>query len=342
MTTYEESGVNRIAKNEALALARDKIHATYYRARGMKVISKIGGYCGIVEYPSGMVQGFTADGVGGKMKLAVHMDSLDAIGTDLVAANANDLLVAGLSPDVLLDYIGVGVVEPRQVARIVASIAEACSFARIAFLGGETAEMPLIYSKDDCDLVGFAAGHAAFRKRLITGEAICPGMGVFGLRSSGVHANGFHFIFKVFGIKFSEFIEDMTKCGERFPELGMGGADLAEELLRPSEIYVHTIAHLRGKYEIAGLAHITGGGLTENIPRILPDGCAAEIHIGSWEVPPIFSIIRNRGNVSEEEMLRVFNNGIGMVAISANNLAKAGAFRIGRIIASKEKKVFFV
>lgn len=339
MSTYKDSGVDIDAAEKAIAAARGQIHSTYALAR-IRVLSKIGGFCGIVEHPGGMVEGYTCDGVGSKMALAVYLDELDGVGADLVAANANDILVYGLEPTVLLDYIGTGKIDERQMARILGSIVEECRFVHIAFLGGETAEMPLLYNEKDYDLVGFAAGSAASRTRLITGDGIKPGMNLYGLPSSGVHNNGFHLIYSAFGITFSGDPDDFVRCRERVMELS--GRCLSGELLRPSEIYVHTIAYLRAKYQITGMAHITGGGLSGNIPRILPDGCAVEIKLGSWEVPSIFKVIQKRGNIPEEEMLRVFNNGIGMVIVSPDDLTKDGAFFIGKVIASNEKKVFFV
>lgn len=340
MTTYKDSGVDIDAAEKAIMSARGLIESTYTHAK-VRVLSKIGGFSGIVEHPGGMVEGYTCDGVGSKMALAVYMDSLDTIGTDLVAANANDLLVCGLEPKVLLDYIGTGKIHERQMGRILESVAEACRYSRIALLGGETAEMPVLYDEKDYDLVGFAAGSAISRAQLVLGNGIKPGMNLYGLASSGVHNNGFHLIYDAFGIALSGEPDDIARCGECISELG--GTRLSDELLRPSEIYVSTIAYLRAKYRIAGMAHITGGGLTGNIPRILPDGCAAEIAWGSWDIPRIFSLIQKRGTVSDDEMLRVFNNGIGIVVVSPDDLTKDGAFFIGKIIASNEKhKVFFI
>lgn len=339
MSTYKDAGVDIEAADNALARVREKIHQTYANAR-MRVLSQIGGFCGIVEHHNGMVEGYTCDGIGSKMKLAVYLDELNGVGADLVAANAHDLLVHGLVPTVLLDYIGVGKIREQQIVRILENVAEACRYTNIALLGGETAEMPVIYDARDCDLVGFAAGTALGRRCLLPDDGIRPGMNIYGLPSSGVHGNGFHLIYKTFGITFSGHFDDLARCGERIPELGK--KPLWEELLKPSALYVHTVAYLRGKYHICGMAHITGGGLPGNIPRVLPDGYAVEIKLGSWEVPPIFNVIQKRGAIPDEEMLRVFNNGIGLILISPDDIAKDIAFFIGKVVASNEKKVFFV
>ncbi|MBI3074762.1 MAG: phosphoribosylformylglycinamidine cyclo-ligase [Parcubacteria group bacterium] len=344
MTSYKDSGVDIDAASVAVERARRRIEETHARA-GVKVLSGIGGYSGIILHDDGTASGVSTDGTGAKTALAAFMDRLESIGIDLVAANVNDIAVTGLTPKLFVDYVGTGKIKPEKFAALIKGITDACIFSRVALIGGETAELPLLYSEDKYELVGTAVGYAASRERLILGDKITPGMKVYGFPSSGIHTNGFHLALRALGIDFSNADDARQKLGEFLP--GSGAEDgflLGDELLRPTVIYTRIIEHLRSKYFIAGMAHISGGGMVDNPPRILPDGCGMAIRDGVWAVPRIFSVIQERGNVPGEEMRRVFNRGIGLIAVSPDDLLASGekCWLIGRVIASNEKKVFFI
>jgi phosphoribosylformylglycinamidine cyclo-ligase len=248
------------------------------------------------------------DGVGTKLKLAIETGRHDGVGIDLVAMCANDLVVQGAEPLFFLDYYATGKLDNEVAAAVVASIAEGCRRAGCALIGGETAEMPGMYASDDYDLAGFCVG-AVNRDRVLTGENISPGDIVLGLASSGVHSNGFSLVRKI--------IEQQNwDLEQSFPSLNkpLGGA-----LLEPTKIYVRSLLPLVQQRQIKGLAHITGGGLLENIPRVLPDGCHAIIEAGRWDFPQVFSLLQEGGRVSPEEMARTFNCGIGMAVIVAGS-----------------------
>jgi phosphoribosylformylglycinamidine cyclo-ligase len=271
------------------------------------------------------------DGVGTKLKLAIEAGKHDGVGIDLVAMCANDLIVQGAEPLFFLDYYATGKLDSTVAAEVVASIAEGCRQAGCALIGGETAEMPGMYSEGDYDLAGFCVG-AVERAKVLTGRDIRPGDLILGLASSGVHSNGFSLVRRI--------IEDRGwDLGERYP--WAEGRTLGEALLEPTRIYVRTLLPLVQQGRINGLAHITGGGLLENIPRVLPTGCHAMVDAGTWSPPPIFELLREGGNVDPAEMVRTFNCGIGMVAIvSASEADDVGTqlegagetvFRIGRV-----------
>ena len=274
------------------------------------------------------------DGVGTKLKLAIEAGKHDGVGIDLVAMCANDLIVQGAEPLFFLDYYATGKLDNAVAAEVVASIAEGCRQAGCALIGGETAEMPGMYGEGDYDLAGFCVG-AVDRAKVLTGTDIAPGDVVLGLASSGVHSNGFSLVRRI-----------ITECGwdlaERFP--WAGGRTLADVLLTPTRIYVRSLLPLVQEGRIKGLAHITGGGLLENIPRVLPASCHAVITM-DWPSLPVFELLREGGNVAPAEMARTFNCGIGMVVIVAEYDAVAivsaleGAgetvHRIGRIEAGQ-------
>lgn len=344
MATYKDAGVDIDAANNAILRAKRSIGETHEHA-GVKVLSGIGGYSGIIRHGDGTCSGASMDGTGGKAALAAFLDRLDGIGIDLVNANVNDIAVTGLTPTLFLDYIGTGKIKPEKFAAIMKGIVEACLASRVALIGGETAELPSLYSEDAFELVGTAIGYAASREKLILGDKITPGMKVYGFPSSGIHTNGFHLAFRALGIDFRNANDAEQKLGEYFPPSATeNGFVLGEELLRSSVSYVETIRRLRSRYFIAGLAHISGGGMVDNPPRILPDGCGMAIRDGVWKVPRIFQVIKERGSVSEEEMRRTFNRGIGLIVVSPEDLLaqKEECWLIGRVIASDEKKVFFV
>ena len=270
------------------------------------------------------------DGVGTKLKLAIEAGRHDGVGIDLVAMCANDLIVQGAEPLFFLDYYATGRLDNGVAGAVVASIAEGCRQAGCALIGGETAEMPGMYSAGDYDLAGFCVG-AVDRDKVLTGANIAPGDVILGLASSGVHSNGFSLVRKI--------VEQQGWGLDRvFPSLG---TSLGATLLKPTKIYVRPLLPLVQESRIRGLAHITGGGLLENIPRVLPGGCHAMVDAGRWELPAIFSILQEGGRVAPEEMTRTFNCGIGMavivdareVDVVSNELEGGGetVFEIGRI-----------
>jgi len=271
------------------------------------------------------------DGVGTKLKLAIDTKRHDGVGIDLVAMCANDLIVQGAEPLFFLDYYATGKLDNEVAAAVVASIAEGCRRAGCALIGGETAEMPGMYAADDYDLAGFCVG-AVERDKLLTGSAIAPGDLILGLASSGVHSNGFSLVRRIIA-------ERGWRLDEALPS--SDGRTLADLLLEPTRIYVRSLLPLVQEDRIKGLAHITGGGLLENIPRVLPDHCHAMIDMGQWPLPAVFTMLQAGGAIAPEEMARTFNCGVGMAVIAAPAEADAvraaldGAgetmFEIGRV-----------
>ena len=271
------------------------------------------------------------DGVGTKLRLAIETGRHGGVGIDLVAMCVNDLVVQGAEPLFFLDYYATGKLEIEVAATVVASIAEGCRQAGCALIGGETAEMPGMYSSDDYDLAGFCVG-AVERDKVLTGREIVAGDLILGIASSGVHSNGFSLVRRIIELQGW----DLQKT---FPF--EDGRTLAESLLEPTKIYVRSLLPLVQKRQIKGIAHITGGGLLENIPRVLPEGCHAHVDAGSWQFPPIFSLLQEGGHIAPEEMARTFNCGVGMAVIVARDgsadvasaLEGAGeiVFEIGRI-----------
>ena len=271
------------------------------------------------------------DGVGTKLKLAIETGRHDGVGIDLVAMCANDLIVQGAEPLFFLDYYATGKLDNDIAAAVVSSIAEGCRRAGCALIGGETAEMPGMYAEGDYDLAGFCVG-AVDRDKVLTGENITAGDVILGLASSGVHSNGFSLVRQIIA-------DGHWNLNEGFP--AEDGRTLAETLLEPTRIYVRALLPLVQQGRIKGLAHITGGGLLENIPRVLPKGCHAFVEADRWEFPLIFSLLQEGGRIVPEEMARTFNCGIGMAVIVAEADADAVAhaleaggetvFEIGRV-----------
>lgn len=271
------------------------------------------------------------DGVGTKLKLAIEAGNHRGVGIDLVAMCANDLIVQGAEPLFFLDYYATGKLDNAVAAEVVASIAEGCRQAGCALIGGETAEMPGMYSEGDYDLAGFCVG-AVDRSNVLTGKEIAPGDVVLGLASSGVHSNGFSLVRRIIADRNWD-LEARYAWAE--------GRTLGEVLLEPTRIYVRSLLPLVQQGRIKGLAHITGGGLLENIPRVLPADRHAVIDAGAWTPPPVFELLREGGNIEPSEMVRTFNCGIGMVVVVAASeaedvtalLEQAGEVvsRIGRI-----------
>jgi phosphoribosylformylglycinamidine cyclo-ligase len=271
------------------------------------------------------------DGVGTKLKLAIETGRHDGVGIDLVAMCANDLIVQGAEPLFFLDYYASGKLDSAVAASVVASIAEGCRQAGCALIGGETAEMPGMYAPGDYDLAGFCVG-AVERDKVLTAAAIAPGDVILGLASSGVHSNGFSLVRRIVE-------QEGWDLGESSP--ASNGRSLADALLEPTRIYVRSLLPLVQEQRIKGLAHITGGGLLENIPRVLPDNCHAVIEADAWDFPSIFSLLQQGGRLAPEEMARTFNCGIGMAVVVASDdaddvtrrLEAAGetVSRIGRV-----------
>lgn len=300
---YEQAGVNIEAGYEAVSRMKKHIKKTMRPG----VLGGIGGFGGMFDLSSlglkepVLVSG--TDGVGTKLMLAFMMDKHDTIGIDAVAMCVNDIVVQGAEPIYFLDYIACGKQVPEKIEAIVKGVAEGCELAGCALVGGETAEMPGMYSEDEYDLAGFAVG-ACEKSALITGENIKPGDQLIGLASSGIHSNGYSLVRKVFfeqaNMNLNDYVEEL-------------GSTLGEELLKPTRIYVKAILQALKKYELKGLAHITGGGFIENIPRMLPEGLGANIEEANLEIPAVFTVMEKLGNLKREEMYNIFNMGTGMV-----------------------------
>lgn len=302
-STYKDAGVDIDAGNTFVKLIKPLVKAT----SRPEVIADIGGFGGLFslntnKYKNPVLVSGT-DGVGTKLKLAFMADKHDTVGIDLVAMCVNDIVVQGAEPLFFLDYLATGKLEPEKAALIVKGIAEGCTMAGCALIGGETAEMPGFYADGEYDLAGFTVG-VVERENIIDGSTITVGNKLIGLASSGIHSNGYSLARKV--------IFDTMGLSIDSPLPGLGKS-VAEELLTPTRIYVKSILNLRRDFRINGVAHITGGGLLENVPRVLPNGCKAVIRKNSWEIPSIFTLLQEAGNVDETELFRTFNCGIGMV-----------------------------
>lgn len=301
--TYKDAGVDIDAGNTFVQKIKPFVKAT----RRPEVLADIGGFGGLFALNTGkytnpvLVSG--TDGVGTKLKVAFMADRHDTVGIDLVAMCVNDIIVQGAEPLFFLDYLATGKLEPDQGADIVRGIAEGCRQAGCALIGGETAEMPGFYTADEYDLAGFTVG-VVDRDKIIDGSSIAVGDTLIGLASSGLHSNGYSLARKVLFDRMGLGINDMI------PETGR---TVADELLVPTRIYVKSILNLLRDFSIHGIAHITGGGLPENVPRILPKGCLARIRTTAWEMPAIFRILQKGGNIADAELYRTFNCGIGMV-----------------------------
>jgi phosphoribosylformylglycinamidine cyclo-ligase len=296
-----------------------------------EVLTGIGGFGALVEiskkYREPVLVAGT-DGVGTKLKLAFQLNRHDTVGIDLVAMSVNDVLVQGAEPLFFLDYFACGKLELASATDVIKGVARGCELAGCALIGGETAEMPGMYPAGEYDLAGFAVG-VVEKSAIIDGSAIVPGDAVLGLASSGAHSNGY------------SLIRAIIERAQPDLQADFHGRPLADVLLEPTHIYVKPLLELMRKIKVKGLAHITGGGLVENIPRALPEGVSAVLQKSSWPMPPLFDWLREHGGVAEAEMHRVFNCGIGMTLIVAEKdaaeamrmLAAAGerVYRIGRI-----------
>ena len=329
--TYADAGVSIDAGN-ALVKAIGPLARSTARSGADAELGGFGGFFDLkaAGYSDPLLVAAN-DGVGTKLKLAIESGRHEGVGIDLVAMCANDLIVQGAEPLFFLDYYATGRLDNDVATAVVESIAEGCRQAGCALIGGETAEMPGMYGAGDYDLAGFCVG-AVERDRVLTGAGIEPGDVVLGLASSGVHSNGFSLVRRIIE-------QEGWTLAETLPD--SGGRNLGEVLLEPTRIYVRSLLPLVQEARVKGLAHITGGGLLENIPRVLPDNCHAIIDAGRWQLPAVFSLLQSGGHIAPEEMARTFNCGVGMAVIVDPELAVdvmraaegAGeaAFEIGRI-----------
>ena len=335
--SYEQSGVSIDANDQMV----DKISKSVASTFGPRVIELENGFAGLFRldydeklfkrnYKNPVLVSCT-DGVGTKIKIAQMMNKYDTIGIDLVAMSVNDMIVQGAEPLFFLDYLAVNKLVPVEIAEMVEGVAAGCKLSDCALIGGETAEMPDIYRKNEFDMAGFAVG-VVEKDRIITGSRVEKGDVLLGLASSGVHSNGFslvrHICFKQAKLKASD------------PVRQLDGQSIGEVLLEPTRIYVRPIVKLLRQYKVKqvvhAMAHITGGGLVGNIPRVLPEDCDAVIKKSSWDIPPIFNFLQKAGPVDEAEMYRVFNMGIGYVLAVAEDFADS----ITKKLASYGEKVY--
>ncbi|ANC75570.1 phosphoribosylformylglycinamidine cyclo-ligase [Fictibacillus phosphorivorans] len=308
---YKQAGVNIEAGYEAV----DRIKKHAQRTKRPEVLAGLGGFGAMFD-----LSGFShkepvlisgTDGVGTKLMLAFMAGKHDTIGVDAVAMCVNDIVAQGAEPLYFLDYIACGTLHPEKIEQIVSGIADGCEQAGCALIGGETAEMPGMYDSEEYDLAGFTVGIAE-KSKLINGAAISENDVLIGLASNGLHSNGFSLVRKVLlenaGLDLNQHIDSLSKT-------------LGEELLTPTRIYVKPLLEVFNQFDVNGVAHITGGGFIENIPRMLPEGLAAEVDYGSWPVPAIFDLIEEKGNLTRKEMFTTFNMGIGMVlSVSEENM----------------------
>jgi phosphoribosylformylglycinamidine cyclo-ligase len=310
--TYKDSGVDIAAGNSFVNLIKPLVKAT----SRPEVLADIGGFGGLFslntsKYKNPVLVSGT-DGVGTKLKIAFLADRHDTVGIDLVAMCVNDIIVQGAEPLFFLDYLATGKLQPEKAAEIVKGIAEGCLQAGCALIGGETAEMPGFYADGEYDVAGFTVG-VVDREHIIDGSGISVGNRLIGIGSSGLHSNGYSLARTLVFDRLGLSIHD------QFP-----GADasVADVLLKPTRIYVRSILNLLKDFSINGIAHITGGGLLENVPRVLPKGCLATIHTDRWEQPNLFTVLQRAGSVERDEMYRTFNMGIGMVLAVTENQAE--------------------
>ncbi len=334
MTTYRDAGVDIDAGDEFVDRIKPLVRSTFRP----EVLADLGGFGGLFrlqakQYEDPVLVSGT-DGVGTKLKIAFLMDKHDTVGIDLVAMCVNDIAVSGAEPLFFLDYFATGKLAVPKAQQVVSGIAEGCRQAGCALIGGETAEMPSFYAEGEYDLAGFAVG-VVDRPAIIDGKGIKPGDALVGLASTGLHSNGYSLARRVF------FDQAKLTVASRLPELDR---PLGEALLTPTRIYAKQILALIRECPVKGIAHITGGGITENLPRVFPQGVRARIDRKAWTVPPLFHVLSRLGRIDREEMYRVFNMGIGLILVVpadavAAVLAKAAAlgdrgWQIGEIAAS--------
>jgi len=337
---YKKAGVDIAAGNEAVERMKKHVKKTFRP----EVLTELGGFGALFglnkdKYEEPVLVSGT-DGVGTKLKIAFAMDKHDTIGIDAVAMCVNDVVVQGAEPLFFLDYLACDKVDPEKIEAIVKGIADGCLQAGCALIGGETAEMPGMYSQGEYDIAGFTVG-IVDKKNIIDGSRIRPGDVVLGLASSGVHSNGFSLVRRLLleekGYRLDQHIDAL-------------GGRLGDVLLAPTKIYVKPVLAALEQVELKGLAHITGGGFLENIPRVLPEGVNVVIDEGSWPVLPIFELMQREGHISKDDMYRTFNMGIGMVVIVSEEQADAAvrvfeangekAYRLGRVTPGERAVAF--
>ena len=318
---YAEAGVDIDAGNKLVDLLKPIVSKTFKPG----VITEIGGFAGLfslnVQHVKNPVLVSSTDGVGTKLKIAFMLDKHDTIGIDLVAMCVNDIMVQGATPLFFLDYISMSKLDVNKAVDIVKGIADGCQEANCSLIGGETAELPGFYAEGEYDLAGFVVG-LTDNEDILDGSEIAVGYQLIGIGSSGLHSNGYSLVRKIFfeGLKMSvnDYVEDF-------------GRTLGEELLEPTRIYINTIKNLRRDFKIYGISHITGGGLIDNPPRILPKACKAVIKKSSWTPQPIFSYLQKAGSISDWEMLRTFNNGLGLVLVVSEDQTNEVLLRLEAI-----------
>ena len=336
-STYRQAGVDI----DAAAVLAERIGALAGRTRRAEVLSGVGGFGALVRLP---LKGYkqpvlvsSTDGVGTKLKIAQHLGRHRGIGIDLVGMVVNDLLPSGASPLFFLDYVAVGKLEPQVVHEIVAGVADGCEQAGCALVGGETAEMPGVYPEGSYDVAGFGVA-VVEEDHIVDGSSVEIGDAIVGLASSGLHSNGF------------SLVRTLLPLDELSPQEVIEPLErpLGEELLAPTRIYVAVVADLMAEVSVRAMAHITGGGLLENVQRTLPESMAAELNGDAWTRPPIFRLLARRGSIAREEMFRTFNCGIGYTLAVSNDdvdtvlavARKAGieAWQIGEVVAAQAKQ----
>jgi phosphoribosylformylglycinamidine cyclo-ligase len=310
---YKDAGVDIEAGNRLV----EKVKGIAAKTRIPGVLGGLGGFGSLFEIPIDryrapvLVSG--TDGVGTKLKLAFELGRHDTVGIDLVAMCVNDILVQGAEPLYFLDYFATGVLDVEVAARVIEGIGRGCELAGAALVGGETAEMPGMYPVGEYDLAGFCVGIVE-KNKIIDGSRIAAGDRLLGIASSGPHSNGYSLIRKI-----------LQREGSPLDQ-GLAGRSLAEHLIEPTRIYAATVKHLLQSVDVHGFAHITGGGITENLPRIIPDFKAAVIDLESWSIPPVFCWLQEKGSIDDQEMLRTFNCGIGMI-VCVRSEDEAGTIR---------------
>jgi phosphoribosylformylglycinamidine cyclo-ligase len=301
---YRQAGVSLERGEESVRRIRERVRATF----GPRVESQIGAFAGFFSYPdpaSDRLLVSSMDGVGTKLHLAAMVDSWEGVGYDIVSHCVNDILVHGARPLFFLDYIGAGRLDPPVVERLIAGMVEACTLAHCALIGGETAEMPGMYAIGEVDLVGCIIGDLA-RKDLVDGSGVVPGDRLIGIPSDGLHTNGYSLARRIL------LDEGSMKLSDPVPEVG---ETVATALLRRHRMYLPVVGPILGRLPVHAMAHITGGGIPGNLPRVLPKGLRARVDGGAWAIPPLFRLIQRVGAVEETEMLHVFNMGIGFILV---------------------------
>jgi phosphoribosylformylglycinamidine cyclo-ligase len=334
--TYADAGVDIDKANSLVNTIKDIARQT----PRIRVLGDIGGFGGLYSLNTADLKKpvlvSSTDGVGTKLKIAFLMDKHDTIGIDLVAMSINDIAVQGAKPLFFLDYLATGKLDTDTAIQIISGIAEGCRQANCALLGGETAEMPGMYQVGEYDLAGFAVG-IVDNSKIVDGSEIAVGHKVIGISSSGLHSNGYSLVRKICFDKLN------LKVDTHIPELGRS---LGEELLEPTRIYSETIRRMIRDLPIHGFAHITGGGIPDNLLRIMPEACEVILDSKGWDVPPIFTFLEQAGKISRKEMLRTFNNGIGLIAVVPEKAAQdvlerlsameAKAYVIGEVAERKD------